>query len=90
MFTLDAKVGTKGYNLKDYKIKKRTSEINKEIEVFIVNGKRNENTDIQQMAKNRTANEEEAAKVIQEFEEILRNKKSYIVWLAYYQGKIFQ
>ena len=42
------------------------------------------------MAKNRTASEGEAAKVIQEFEEILRNKKSYIAWLAYYQGKIFQ
>ena len=42
------------------------------------------------MAENRTANEEDAAKVIQEFEEIIRNKKSDIVWLAYYQCKIFQ
>ena len=72
------------------KIKKTKSEIKKELEDSIANGKRNENTDIQQMAKNRTANEGEAAKVIQEFEEILRNKKSYIAWLAYYQGKIFQ
>ena len=31
-----------------------------------------------------------AAKVIHEFEEIIRNKKSDIEWLAYYQGKIFQ
>ena len=30
------------------------------------------------------------AKVIHEFEEIVRNKKSDIVWLAYQQGKIFQ
>ena len=37
-----------------------------------------------------TENEEDAAKVIHEFEEIISNKKSDIVWLAYYQGKIFQ
>ena len=42
------------------------------------------------MAENRTANEEDVATVIQEFEEIIRNKKSDIVWLAYYQSKIFQ
>ena len=42
------------------------------------------------MAENRTANEEDVATVIQEFEEIIRNKKSDIVWLAYYQNKIFQ
>ena len=29
-------------------------------------------------------------KVIQEFEEIIKNKKSDIIWLAYYQGQIFQ
>ena len=31
----------------------------------------------------------DAAKVIQEFEEIIK-KKNDIVWLAYYRGKIFQ
>ena len=41
------------------------------------------------MGENRTANED-VATVIQEFEEIIRNKKSDIVWLAYYQSKIFQ
>ena len=46
------------------KIKKTKSEIRKELEDSIANGKRNENTDIQQMVKNRTANEEDAAKVI--------------------------
>ena len=30
------------------------------------------------------------SKVILEFEEITKNKKSDTVWLAYYQGKIFQ
>ena len=42
------------------------------------------------MVENRTANEEDAVKVIQEFGKIIRNKKSNMVWLAYYQGKIFQ
>ena len=42
------------------------------------------------MVENRTANEEDAAKVIQEIEEIIRNKKNDIVWLVYYQGEILQ
>ena len=29
-------------------------------------------------------------KAIQEFEQIIQNKKSDIVWLNYYQGQIFQ
>ena len=33
---------------------------------------------------------EDAVKTIQEFKEIIQNKQSDIVWLAYYQGKIFQ
>ena len=45
---------------------------------------------LQQMAGNCTANEEVAANVIQKFEEIIKNKKRDIVWLAYHQGKIFQ
>ena len=57
---------------------------------MIANSRRNENADIQEKAENCATNEEVAAKVIQEFEEIIKNKKSDIVWLAYYQGKIFQ
>ena len=53
-------------------------------------GRKNENTDIKEKAENCTANKKYAVKVIQEFEEIIKNKKSDIVWLAYYQGKIFQ
>ena len=45
----------------------------KELEDPIANGKRNVNTDIQRMTENRTVNEEDAAKVIQEFEEIIRD-----------------
>ena len=72
------------------KIQKTKSEIKKELEESTANGGRNENADIQQKAGNRTTNKEDAAKVIQEFEESIKNKKSDIVWLAYYQGKIFQ
>ena len=70
--------------------KKTKSEIKKEFEDSIANGKKNENTDIEQMAKNCTESKEDAAKIIHEFEEIIRNKKSDRVWLAYHQDKIFQ
>ena len=70
--------------------KKTKSEIKKELEDSIANCKKNENTDIEEMRKNCTESEEDAAKVIHEFEEIIKNKKSDIVWLAYHQGKIFQ
>ena len=70
--------------------KKTKSEIKKELEDSIANGKKNKNTDIEEMANNCMESQEDAAKVIHEFEEIIKNKKSDIVWLAYYQGKIFQ
>ena len=69
-------------------VTKRTkSEVKKELKDFTANGKKNEKTDIEEMTKNCT---EDAAKVIYKFEEIIKNKKSDVVWLAYYQGKIFQ
>ena len=55
----------------------------------ISNG-RNDNTDMKEKVDNCTANEEDAAKVIQEFKEIIKNKKSGIIWLAYYQGQIYK
>ena len=55
--------------------KKAKFEIKKELEDSITNGKKSEKMDIQQMVENCTANEEDAAKVIQEFEEIIKNKK---------------
>ena len=70
--------------------KKTKSEIKKDLEDSIANGKKNENMDIEEMANNCMESEEDAAKVIHKFEEIIKNKKSDIVWLAYYQGKIFQ
>ena len=61
----------------------------KELEDSIANGNKNENTYIEQMAKNCTESEEDVAEVIHKFVEIFWNKKSNIVWLAYHQGKIF-
>ena len=34
--------------------------------------------------------EEDAAKVIHKFEGIIKNKTSDVIWLVYYQGKLFQ
>ena len=72
------------------KIKKTKSQIKKELEESMANGKRNENTDTQEKDENCTANKEDAEKAIQEFEKSIKNEKSDIVWLAYYEGKIFQ
>ena len=70
-------------------IKETKSEIKKELEESIANSKSNENADIQEKVNACTTNED-AVKAIQEFEDIIKNKKSNIVWLAYYQGKILQ
>ena len=50
------------------KIKITKFDIKKELEELMASGKRNENTDLDKKANNCTANEEEALKVIQEFE----------------------
>ena len=71
------------------KIKKTKSEIKRDLEESIVNGKRNKNADMQ-LKVNVCITSEDALKVIQELEQIIKNKKSDIVWLAYYQGQIFQ
>ena len=47
--------------------KKKKSEIRKELKDSIANGKKNENTDIEEMANNCTESKEDAAKVIHEF-----------------------
>ena len=53
--------------------KKTKSEIKRELQDSIANGQKNEKTDIEQMTKNCTESEKNAAKVIHEFEEIIRN-----------------
>ena len=70
--------------------KKTKSEIKKEVEDSVANCKKNEKKNVEEMENNWTESEEDAAKVIHEFKEIIKNKKSDIVCLAYHQGKIFQ
>ena len=66
-------------DIKDTKrIKKTKSEIIKELEVSISSG-RNDNTDMKEKVDNCIANEEDAVKVIQELEEIIKNKKNDIL-----------
>ena len=60
------------------KIIKRISEIKREPEDSIVNGERNENADMQDKVNGCITNED-AVKAIQEFEQIIQNKKSDIV-----------
>ena len=60
------------------KIKKTKTEIKKELEDSIINGRKNENTDMQDKVNGCITNED-AIKVIQEFEQIIQNKKSDIV-----------
>ena len=71
------------------KIRKTKTEIKRELKDLIVNGRRNENVDMQDKVNGCVTNED-AAKAIQVFEKIIQNKKSDIVWLAYYQSQIFQ
>ena len=71
------------------KIKKTKSEIKKELEESIAKGKRNKNADMQERVNGCTSSED-AVKAIQEIEEIIKNKKNDIIWLAYYQSQIFQ
>ena len=72
MSTLDAEFRSERSNLTT---KKTKSEIKKELEDSKANGKKNENTDKEEMANNCMKSEEDAAKVIHEFEEIIKNKK---------------
>ena len=70
--------------------KKTKSENKKDLEDSIANGKKNENADIEEMTNNCMESEKDAAKIIRKFDEVIKNKKIDIVWLAYYQGNIFQ
>ena len=70
--------------------KKTKSENKKDLEDSIANGKKNENADIGEMTNNCMGSEKDAAKIIRKFDEVIKNKKIDIVWLAYYQGNIFQ
>ena len=73
--------------VKDTIVKIKKTEIEKELEDSII--KYRKNADIQDKV-NECISNEEAIEVIQDFEQIIQNKNSDIVWLAYYQGQIFQ
>ena len=64
-------------------IRKTKSEIKKELEESIASSKRNENVDMQEKVNGCTTNKD-AVKAIQEFEQIIKNRKSDIIWLGYY------
>ena len=70
------------------KNRKTNLEIKKELEDSIINRKSNQNTEMLEKVSNVTS--EDAAKVAQEFGQIIKNKKSDIIWLTYYKGNIFQ
>ena len=72
--------------VKDTILKIKKTEIEKKLEDSII--KYRKTADIQDKVYECISNEE-AIKVIQDFEQIIQNKKSDIVWLAYYQGQIF-
>ena len=71
------------------KIKKSKAELKKEVEELIAKSGLNESDNMQEKV-NGCGTNEDAVKTIQEFEQIIQNRKSDIVWLAYYQGQIFQ
>ena len=70
------------------KIKKTKSEVKRELDESVANGGRNENANMQQKV-NEFITSEDAVKAIQEFEQIIKNKKSNIGWLAYYEDQSF-
>ena len=72
-----------------HKIKKTKAEVKIEPEESIAKSGRNESTDTQGKV-DRCRTNEDTVKAVQKFEQIIQNKKSDIVWLAYYQGQIFQ
>ena len=55
----------------------------------MINGERNENIEMQEKVNN-IITSDDAAKVVQEFDQIIKNKKSNIIWLTYHQGQTFQ
>ena len=57
------------------KIKRTKPQIKKEIEESITNQKKSENTDMQEIVNKYTANQEDAVRVVQEHEEIIKSKR---------------
>ena len=58
----------------------------KKIEESITNRESNENTEMQERVMNNVRTSEDAAKVVQEFEEDIKSIRGYIMWLTYHRG----
>ena len=58
----------------------------KKIEESITNRESNENTEMQERVMNNVITSEDAAKVVQEFEEDIKSIRGYIMWLTYHRG----
>ena len=57
------------------KNRKMKLEVKKELEELITNGEKNENTEMQENVNN-VATREDAVKIVQEYEQIIKNKKA--------------
>ena len=57
------------------KNRKMKLEVKKELEELITNGEKNENTEMQENVNN-VATCEDAVKIVQEYEQIIKNKKA--------------
>ena len=59
----------------------------RELDDSIINGERHENKIKERKSQQKFKKSEDVAAVIREFEEIIKGKKTNIIWLAYKQGK---
>ena len=64
-------------------------EIRKELEESITNGKSNKNIEIKEKVNN-VVTREDAAKVVQEFEQIIKNKKPTLYGWPTIKGKYYK
>ena len=64
-------------------------EIKREQTDSLINGEINQNKNIKEQART-LVKFEDAATVIKVLENIIKSKKSNIIWLVYQQAKIFQ
>ena len=64
-------------------------EIKREHTDSLINGEINQNKNIKKQART-LVKSEDAATVIKVLENIIKSKKSNIIWLVYQQAKIFQ
>ena len=71
------------------KNRKTTLDIRKALDESITNGISNVNTEIQEKVSY-VIRSEDAAKIVQEFKQIIKSKNSDIIWLTCHQGQLFQ